>query len=778
MKVEYFFAIVLCIFLNVLSANAQKHTLSGRVIDAGSGEPILYVACVNENSGHGTTSNDYGYFSLFVESEVQLRFSCIGYEPSRMSLSVVSDTSIVICMIPKSKSLDEVVVSTVVPEREQVHMGKNTMSVELLRSIPSFCGEADLMKSISYLPGVSLGKEGYSNIYVRGGDRGQNLILLDGIKVYNTSHLGGFLSLFNSDIVKHVDVYKGGFPAQYGGRASSVIDVVTKDGNSEHFAGKASLGLLASSLMIESPIGKNLSFYVAGRTSYYALFCMADRREFYDKNEGEYTNFTVFDINGKLKWRMTPSAGLSLCVFMGNDYQTFGEAEKSKNETKPNDGFFNKDRMQIRNRGISLTHVQNFGSLFWRNTFSISKYDNSFHTLSDETLNNYRQLEEVKTESSIKDATLQSRVEINRGVSLVKAGVELSRYVFRPIMTSSHRDHESTDVSCDTIQGYTEAIKSTEASIYANDELELTDMLSADVGVRFSLYSCDNTRYYRVEPRFSMRYLICDNLSAKVNYSTMNQFNHVLVNVVQGFEKEIWLAATEKLKPQHSNMFSVGLFFGQEEYKISASVEGFYKTMSNLIAYRMPVDEGKTVASIENRVQCDGMGRSCGMELMIAKDFHKVSINTSYTFSRNDRKFSQINAGKWYPYLYDRRHDISILASLRINHKLTLNGNFTLSSGIPVTLPVGYVKQDNLFGDYYVYDGINNRRLPLYHRLDLAASYVLPSKHGHHHELKFNLFNAYAHQNAQSIYYDSWSGNVRQIAMFSIVPSITYTFTF
>ncbi|MCQ2229424.1 MAG: TonB-dependent receptor [Bacteroidales bacterium] len=767
---------LLLLAVSLVKVSAQtRPVVCGHVYDGKTGEAVPYASCVDIKSGRGAQTNTSGYFSFIVDGDITLQTTCIGYEKCCVNMAIKGDTTVTIVIQPKSTNLQEVVVSTYVPEREQVQMGKNTITTELIKGMPSFVGEPDILKSTTYLPGISSGKEGYSNIYVRGADRGQNLVLLDGIKIYNTSHVGGFLSLFNSDVVKHVDVYKGGFPAQYGGRASSVIDVVTKDGNREQLAGKASVGLISSSVMVEGPVGEKLSFYLAGRTSYYALFSAKKRKRFKETGEGEYFNYTFFDINGRLKWHVSPRSSIALSLFYGDDVSINGDGSKGYNKE---DYQRLKYRMSIRNRGVSLTHTQSFNSLFWRNTISLSQYDNTYNS-RDERQNREQHIRETfKTQSSIRDISFQSRLELNTSIGHIKTGVELSRYRFRPSMTSSTAVNDMAIVEKDTLMGYLDPMHSWEMSVYANDEITFSDKLSGEIGFRASTYSASEVDYWRAEPRLSARYLFSDNMSLKANYTMMNQYNHVIVTMQDGFEKEMWMASTKTLKPQHADQFSAGLFYGKEKYKVNASLEGFYKKMSDLITYRAPVENDDVMTSIEKSVDTGGKGRSYGVEAMVSKEWKNVSASVSYTLSWNERKFDDINKGNWYPFLYDRRHDLNVLAMWHINSKWSLSGNFVLSSGAPVSLPGSYVKGDGLFDEYYVYDGYNNRRLPLYHRLDIAVTRSKTTRRGNLSEWKFNLFNAYAHQNAQALYFNSWNGKVTQIAMFSIVPTVSYTITF
>lgn len=761
-----------------ISVYPQSNLITGHVCDVSNGESIPYVSCVDITSGRGTTTNLYGYFSLQADKSSRLQFSCIGYESKTIDSISLSDTVVVVTLNPTHTTLDEVVVSAYIPEREQVQMGKNTVPVEIIKNIPSLSGEADLIKSVSYLPGINLGKEGYANLYVRGGDRGQNLVLLDGIKIYNTSHVGGFLSLFNTDVVKHVDVYKGGFPAQYGGRASSIIDVITKDGNRERLGGKVSLGLISSSLFVESPIGNKLSFYLACRSSYYALFQIRSRKKINNGQDGEYTNYTFYDINCKLNWRITERSNLVLSMFNGHDMTSFANLYRKETGTSNEYKMYNKSRLSINNKGVSLSHLAGLGKIFMKNTMSFSKYSNLYKNVIDEIENKIERQEENKTKSSINDITFINRNEISIQRHEIKGGLELSCYMFVPGMTSWSLSSDASQARCDTLYGYTRTNYSTEMSVYANDEYEINNKAKASVGCRATIYKCKGATYRRIEPRFSFRYMLTDNLSVKANYTMMNQYNHVVVTLQDEFEKEIWLACTKNLRPQHSNQTSIGFFYGNDKLKLNVSVESFYKTMNNLIDYRSALNDGEVLTSIEESVIRDGQGRCRGLEFMFSKDIKNISLCASYTISNNERRFSEINDAKWYPFLYDKKHDFNLLATCKVNKKWSFSGNFALASGAPVTLPVSYVKRDGYFGGYYIYDGINNKRLPLYHRLDIAANYCRTTRKGHQSEWSLNIFNVYAHQNASTIYYDSRTGKIKQVALFSIVPSLSYTYKF
>lgn len=770
--------LTIVVTLVAICSFAQPYRVTGHVLDSETGESVLYATCVNNTTGRATTTNNFGFFSLTANGETELSVSCIGYANTTVSFIITSDTMLTITIKPIVVDINEVVVSATLPEREQVQMGKNTITPEMIRSIPSFLAEPDLIKTISFLPGISMGREGYSNIFVRGGDRGQNLALLDGIKIYNVGHVGGFLSLFNSDIVKNVDVYKGGFPAQYGGRTSSVIDVATKDGNSNQLAGSFTLGTLTSSLLVESPIGKDITFFLAGRASYYTLFMIPKRREYeQNKKNGapientENSDFSFFDINSKVKWRINATSSLAFALFVGNDYQrSYGQDvfNSSFNTTaNKNSRYLNK--YKTKNQGVSLTYVKSFGSLFWRNTISMSKYTTNQNNLEYNNIgyDYYKTIRSVLT-TEIKDVTMQSRLEYDLDRHKIKGGIELNHYNFNPGLELQIGNMQDSVMYDDTL-GTKSNISAWENSIYIDDELKLTDKLSIEAGLRGTIYLHTDTTYRRIEPRLSLRYLFNKHLSVKANYTIMNQFNHVMVNNNEGMEEEIWIASTKKIKPQQAQQVSLGVFYGNDDQKANASAELYYKKMQNLIEYMPPTEDDGSLSNIEDIVLKNGEGRAYGLEVMLSKDFEKFSTSISYTLSKNERHFDEMNNGKWYLFTFDRTHDLCVVAHYRFNQKWQADGNFVFSSGRPCSLPSG------VMGGIYIYEGVNEYRMPPYHRLDLGVKRHFETRKGLKSQLSLNIYNVYARQNAARVFYRD--GVLYQTAMFSIIPSISYTIT-
>lgn len=768
------FFVIVCIGLSI-ACYAQSFTIKGFVKDSKTGEALLFAHCYDSLSNKVTLTNTEGFYSLTLpKGKIILVASYIGYQSTIQEIILTKDTTIQIELTPSTTELHHVVVHSHTPLHQQVIMGKTTIPVQTLKALPSFAGEPDIMKAISFLPGVSLGKEGYSNIYVRGGDRGQNLILLDGIKLYNTNHIGGFISLINSDILKHVDIYKGGFPSRYGGRASSVIDIFTKDGNNKEFKGKFNIGLLNSGFIIEAPISENMSYFFATRSSYYDLYTISARRKYNQTGIGEYFGYTFFDINGKISWQISQDDKLTLSVFSGHDYQKTVEALDYSAQKKDA-----VDKLNIHNTGVSLVHSSLIKhKIYWKNIGAFSVYNNTISSDLKYLQYGSSVIESVSSFSEIKDINFQSRLELYPNNNAIKTGIEISKYSFMPGIQASYTENKNAQSIEDTIIGFSADLTSYEGSVYIEDEISINNSSKLNLGVRGTSYVCKDTVFFRVEPRISFRLLLSKRFSFKANYTILNQYNHVLIQNYGGFEKEIWLAATKELIPQKAKQTSAGFFYSNEFRKLDISIEGFYKQMSNLLEYRSPVYETDNLDNIENIAAKNGKGISYGAEFQTKKDFNKISIIVNYTLAWNYRQFDELNNAKWFPFIYDKRHDLSVVSLWQISDKYSFNSNFSLSSGMPSTLPVGYSKTDTYFYDYYIFGEINNRRLPLYHRLDLSLIKKEITKKGRIQQFTFNIFNVYARQNPVYLYYNNNTGKVYQKSIFSIVPTVSYSIQF
>jgi hypothetical protein len=768
----------LLIFLILIccSVSARQYTLRGFIYQKESNETLVSAYCIDTISKKTSVSNTSGYYSLTLDSgKVFLKVCYLGYHDAFFPFNIKSDTTISFYLEPKSENVGEIIVTANTPIHEQTLLGKETLSIEQLKVIPSFAGETDIMKSIATIPGVSLGREGHSDIYVRGGDRGQNLILLDGAKLYNTSHLGGFFSLLNPNVIKQVDVYKGGFPARYGGRASSVVDIYTRDGNRERIEGKFNLGLLSSGASVEVPLGEKLSFLFAARTSYYDLFTIPARREIKTYGEGNYFSFHFYDINAKLSYYLKSGNKLFVNYFMGNDnYENF---DKTRTSSKNN---IDSTLYNIKNNSLTIGSTSSLGpKLFFKSAFVMSNYFNELAFLSTNETKSIVDTNGYRAKSKISELNVQGKVEYYASdMHSFKAGIEYSNYNFLPGYSFSFASNSAQGYSQDTSIGYFTNLQANEIDIYAEDEIGINENLFFNVGLRGIAYFCKERNYYKAEPRLSFRAMLNNDISFKANYTLMNQFNHVVVSNFSLFEKEMWIASTKDIPPQQAQQLSFGMFFSFEKQNLELSVEGYYKTMKNLLENRSFLNENFVVSDLETMLIKGGIGESFGTEIGMKFEVENFNANLSYVLSLNNRKFDDLNNGKWYPYIYDRRHDFSCLMNYVIGKHYSISSNFQFFTGTPYTLPEGYVKESNNMYGYYAYSGINNRRLPNYHRLDIAVVKKEKTKKGRIQSFTFNIYNLYAHQNPTMIYYDNETGKVYQKSMFSIIPTISYSLEF
>lgn len=760
-------------------ANAQRIVVSGYLKDDSNGESILYATCYDSISAMLTTTNTMGSFNFEVtpNHKLSLKISHLGYFSKSIEIISPTDTILIIRLKPKSELLNEVNVTELSSFQKHDVLGKISVPKSAIQSLPSFVGLPDLMKAITFLPGISGGREGYSNIYVRGGDRGQNLILLDGIKLYNTNHVGGFLSVINSEILKHVDVYKGGVPARYGGRASSVIDIHTMDGNKNELHGNFNIGVLNSGLLLEGPISEKWHFFVAGRTSYFNLFNYV-----MGSTEDEFNQvfkYSIYDVNSKVTWQPNLKHKVSLSIFTGRDDQESGESYN--NWAGNNNELNNYDSgMQIATIGFSLLYrAKLLEKLYNENLVSYSNYNNKSHSTSIRTINNNSITEKISSFSNIEDYSFKSRFDYYHSNSYtIRGGLETSYYQFVPGLQNQTYENQHLAVVNDSTIGFSNKLQSTEFAAYLENEMDLSAKLKLIIGLRGVSYFCKDTSFFRLEPRLSLRYLVNEALSFKANYTMINQFNHVLVNNMDGFEREIWFSATKELLPQHARQAAVGLFYENSELALDLSLEAYYKRMSNLQEYRSPLLEEDNLDNISNIVASNGIGKARGFEFFAKKEFSKLNLNINYTLSWSDRKFEALNNGNWFPFIYDRRHDFSIVTLYNFSKKYSLSTNFIYTTGASVTLPIGLSKDDDLVYRYYLYGSMNNRKLPPYHRLDLSVCRKTTTKSGNISRWSMNLFNAYARINPVYVYYDSNTGKIYQKSLFRIVPTISYSYEF
>ncbi|CAM4221062.1 TonB-dependent receptor [Zobellia nedashkovskayae] len=778
----------------VLSAQ-QEHTISGYVKESSNGEALFGVNIIVDGD-KGTTTNDYGFFSIsLIEGTHNVVVSYLGFETMQQEVVLDADKKLSFQMVEESNTLDEVVVTTSKTTRDikSTEMSVATLKTATIKKLPTGLGEVDVLKSIQLLPGVSSVSEGSSGFNVRGGSSDQNLVLLDDATIFNASHLLGFFSVFNADAVKDVKLYKGGIPATFGGRLSSVLDIKQREGNLKEFEGELGIGLISSRALIQGPIGKGNkeegkgSYLLAGRRSYIDVFApLID--DFKD------TKLFFYDLNLKVNYNLNENNRLYLSGYFGQDQfaikNIFGNTYGNGSAT------------------LRYTSVLN-DKLFFQSSLIYSDYNYEVDVLTSGS--------EFRWASSIVNWNLKPRLNwyISSGNTL-KAGVDFTYYNFNPGEISSINNSTTTP------QEFQEKY-ALETAPYVDFEQKISDKLSLQYGLRWSYFQrlgnetvptylngapltfnttldlfyenavASETNYAKgdiiesfnnFEPRASARFLWNENTSLKASYNRNYQYLHLISNSTSATPLDIWAPSGPYLKPQYSNQFALGYFRTLKDNNYDFSVEAYYKDLSDVTDF---VDGADLLfqEQIETQV-VQGDGRAYGMEFQLNKNSGKLTGWLSYTLARTERKIQGINNNKFYPANNDQLHEVSLVGLYKLNDRWDFGANFVYGSGKPVTYPTGKFEQNGLIvADY---EGRNGNRLPAFHRLDLSAT--LNPKEGRNGTWIFSLANVYNRQNAATIFFRERVDEINNIdiptgqteaskfSFLGIVPSVTYQFKF
>lgn len=771
---------------------AQKeYTLSGYIREASSGESLIGVNVYSPSTGAGTVTNAYGYYSLSLPAgQQEIKVQYIGYQSIREELKLTSDLRRDFEMKGASTALEEVTVTSEKTDRNvsSVEMSVARLDVKEVKKMPQLLGEADIIRSLTLLPGISTLGEGSSGFNVRGGNTDQNLILLDEAPVYNSSHLFGFFSIFNADAVKDVKLYKGGIPANYGGRLSSVVDVRQIEGNTKEFAATGGLGLLSSRLLVEGPIAKDrASFMLAGRRSYVDIFLGLSE----DPNINQNILY-FYDLNTKLNWRIDEKNSLFLSGYFGRD--VFGI-----------ENFFDFDW------GNATTSLR-WNHLFSKKTFAnftliFSDYTYTLGTPDDEEFN-------FRLRSTIQDYHFKNRYSYYLSDKhQIDFGGEAIFYRFKPGKISGAVDLELQEEYA------------LEPSLFISHEAQLSSRWTLQYGLRYSSFynlgtqdiiqyedpsfpqeeeALDTLRYasgelikaYQgwqgLEPRLSVNYRLDDEQSIKGSYNRTRQYIHLISNTSAPTPVDLYRPAGQYIAPATVHQGALGYFRNFANNRYEASLESYYKTFNNIVDYRNGADLIFN-QSIETEL-LSGIGRSFGLEFYFKKTKGNLTGWISYTLSKTENKVAAtdptiaINAGEWYPANYDKRHDLSLVLSYQINSKWNLSTNFVYQTGRPVTPPEGRFQYENY--TVPIYRSRNSLRIPDYHRLDLSANYTPAKKEGKkfYSSWSMGLYNVYARRNAYSLFFEQQDSNgqndgfatqaVRLSIFGTVVPFVTWNFNF
>ncbi len=776
---------------------AQKYTISGYVEDAESGEKLIAANVFDENSLQGTVTNTYGFFSLTLEQDsVFLDISYIGYRPIQKHFFLNENTSITFKLEPAIE-LETVEVTAERHEQiqEETQMSRVDVPVEQIKKIPALLGEVDVLKALQLLPGVQSGGEGQSGLYIRGGSPDQNLILLDEVPVYNVSHVLGIFSVFNADAIKTVTLTKGGFPARFGGRLSSVVEINMKDGNKHEFHGTGSIGLISSKLAIEGPIKKDkTSFLVSGRRTYLDLIARPIIRKV-GKAEGEDIKLKLhfYDLNAKVNHKLNDKHRLFLSFYSGGD--VFGTTIK--------ENYF--DSEDTYGAGIDWGNL--ITAFRWNYQINKKLFANTTLTYSDYTLTTDIFFEEKnrdtvsfsgqsKYQSGIKDFAGNLHFDFIPSPShYIRFGGGVIRHTYSPGSVNL-KLNEGDEYNIDTLLGNKKTY-STEFALFAEDDMRI-GLLKANVGIHASAFKVKDDFFYSIEPRIGLRYLLSDKLSVKASFATMTQYINLLASEGLTLPTDLWVPSSKKLKPQESWQAAMGVARTfRDVYEIS--LEGYYKKMHNVISY-LPGESfspenlvGLGDSDWEDKIT-QGEGLSYGGELFVQKKKGRTTGWLGYTLSWNTRQFDRINGGKSFPYRYDRRHDFSIVVIHKINDHINASAAWIYGTGNAISLPVlKYPKPRAFSGEYYygVYTEFetlgekNSFRMTAYHRLDASIEFHKKKKWGERF-WTIGVYNAYWHKNPYFVKrgrkLDPKTGKYKtvfqEVSVLPIIPSISYNFKF
>jgi outer membrane receptor for ferrienterochelin and colicin len=782
----------------VLTVKAQSYTISGYISDSETKEIIIGASIFDQISQNGCISNKYGFFSLKIpQVNVRIVASFMGYDHAECDFTLTNDTTINIQISPKSYELEEVTVkaSGAYSRLESTRLGVVNVPIATIKNTPTLLGESDLMKSLQFISGVQNTSEGKSDLSVRGGTPDQNLALLDGIPVYNTNHVFGFLSIFNTDALKNVTLYKSGFPARFGGRLSSVIDITTKDGNKERIGGSVTIGLLAAKVNLEGPVVKDrTSFTFSARRSFADLY-MGKLQEIYaDEDNTTKTNFFFYDLNAKLHHKLSDKTSLYLMAYNGRD-----KLENTTGE-KPSENVLNSTAQQDWKWGNTifagkLNHVFR-SDLFVNTTLAYNHYQyatilDKQYTYTGEDEVDQKAFNRLDYNSRIKDYTLNMDAEyIPLNKHYFRGGVSAIYHNFNPEVISRKTNDVNETINNDTPK----TVSAYEFAFYAEDDWDITEVFKLNYGARFSMFNVNSHTYAAIDPRLSLRFLFTPNLSVKAGYSQMQQYIHLLSNNSLFLQTDLWVPLTDKVEPMSSKQYSTGLVWALPK-SFEFSVEGYYKNMTNVIEYKDGASFSGISTGWENKIEA-GIGRSFGVEFSLEKKSGDLTGTLSYALAKTERKFDEINFGEWYPAKFDRRHNINVNLMYKLSSKIDLMASWTFSSGDMLTIPYMSLVIPDVPGipsddtEETQLDHRNNYRMGAYHRLDLGMNYYAKRKGGRYGVWNFSIYNAYNRMNPFKIYSEMADSKkqpdgslehtyrLKQVTLFPVMPSISYTYNF
>ena len=798
---------MLALFISASAAAQRKVTISGHITDMASGETLIGAGILEKESGLGAVTNNFGYYTLTIPAgEYEFHFSYVGYSETVKLIDMRRDTVVNVALEAGETLSSSQIVARKDAGIQSTYLGAIDIPAAQIKNTPVLFGEADVLKVLQMMPGVQGGNEGFSGIYVRGGGPDENLIMLDGVPIYNVDHMLGIFSVFQPEAVKKVTLYKGSFPARYGGRVSSIVDIRTNDGNMKENHGTVSIGLISDKLHLEGPIIKDkLAYSVSARGMHTVLYAPLIKIALKDA----YANYYFYDLNGKVTWRLSDRDRFYFGAYHGRDRFVYDEKyEGEGTETIGSETIHHKYKDRT-----------DFG-VFWGNTVGSARWNHVFNSklFANTTLsyNRYRMVmgagsaetdivDGVKTtsryhldyHSGIRDFGIRADLDYTPSPKhLVKFGSEYLWHTFIPErMSAVDREVNGAEIQIDTTIHFADPKKKYgghELSIYAEDDFSVGEHLTINPGARLSMFYTEGRTYWSLQPRVSAKFSTGRGYSFKAGYARMAQYVHLLSSAQISLPVDLWVPITKDIRPVTSDQFSVGAYYdGIKGWEFS--VEAYLKNMRNILEYKDGTLMLGTSEGWEKRVEM-GEGTAKGIEFFIQKTVGKTTGWLAYTLAKTDRIFpdGSINNGERFPYKYDRRHCIDLSVDHRFNKKWGVNATWSFATGGTTTVPVRQVAVMTPYGyitDAQYVDHRNNFRIPPSHRLNIGCNLHKERRRG---ESVWNLsvYNAYNRMNPNFVFmdygpdydkngdYTGTSLKMKKITILPLLPSLSWTRNF
>jgi len=774
------------LFIGIFSISncfAQSYcTISGFISDKSTGEMLINANLYITSEKQGTISNNYGFFSMNIgcKEPLMLMISFIGYKTKLIHLSLKTDTLLHI-YLEQSNELSEITITDKKqkPIEDRNETGLIRLQVAKAKELPQLFGEVDITKALQFMPGIQSGGEGKSDLYVRGGSPDQNLILLDDVPLYYVSHFGGFFSVFNADALSDVKLIKSGFPARYGSRLSSILDIRMKEGNLYEYHGQAMLGLLSSKISIEGPIKKELSsFIISARKNTFPYFKVILQ---------EPIGFNFFDINAKFNYKISPTDRMYLSFYKGDDNIQIKNIEKKGNSISEN-----ITKVKWGNTAIAYRWNHIFNSKIFSNLLlSYSKYRTIDSYSNQYKHNGFAQDVRNSLNTNIQDINLKFDIENSFSKNYnVRYGIHSVYHIFAPGKVNSYLNSsllQSLDTSYNNIKYF-----ALENSLYCENEIAPFDWLSGNFGFRVTNYVTDHNHFLSFEPRIVVNTIVKDWFSFKTSWSLVNQYVHLLSYNSIGMPNDFWMPSTKIAKPEHSSQFTLGIARSLFQQKFEFSIEAYLKNIQGLITFKPGESMYDSSIGWEDKIFTNGNGSSKGIELLLQKHEGKTTGWISFTMAKTDRQFTQLNNNKPFPFKYDRRYNLGLVLIHNFTENINASLAWTYGTGYPTTLPIKKYHADDYF-DVFVYTDINSFRMRDYHRLDLGINLKKKLKK-FERTWNLSLFNVYNRKNPYYYFYEmEWTTEIdafdqfvfkqtghklRQQSLFSFLPSFGYSIVF